>query len=335
MASYRVISSSSRVFEPADLFSARLDSEYRDRVPEAVSTGSAPLPEDYPPEQHVKGLDSDGVEVSILYPNFAHRLYALPDSELLTVMFRTYNDWLAEYCNAFENRLKGIALLNVDDVPSSVAELERCANLGLVGAAITVYPSEEMSYESPEYNSLWAAAQEAGMPLSLHVGTNRPGPGQVSDLYGDMTTPDLVNADYWIRMSLSNVIFGGVFERYPKLRMVSVGHELSWAPLFVDRANFEYTQRPPARRWPRLKEDTLPSDHFGQNVFLNFHKDPLGIKDRHLIGVDRLLWTSNYPLQDSPFPRSQEFLEKTLAGCTESEKASIASGNAASLYSLG
>ena len=57
-------------------------------------------------------------------------------------------------------------------------EIQRCAKMGLLGAMITVYPPEDRPYASPEYEPLWAAAQDLGMPLSLHIGTNRPGPGQ-------------------------------------------------------------------------------------------------------------------------------------------------------------
>ena len=82
------------------------------------------------------------MDVSIIYPTVGLLLYSVPDSELLTSVFRTYNDWIAEYCNASPDRLKGIAMLNVDDVPPAVNELERCAKLGLAGAMITVHPPE-------------------------------------------------------------------------------------------------------------------------------------------------------------------------------------------------
>ena len=77
-------------------------------------------PGGYIPEEHVKDMESDGVEISIVYPTVAGVLYRVPDSELLTAMFRTYNDWLAEFCKPFPDRIKGIAALNVDDVRQGV-----------------------------------------------------------------------------------------------------------------------------------------------------------------------------------------------------------------------
>ena len=120
----------------------------------------------YIPEEHIKDMDLDGVDVSIVYPTVGLFLYGVPDSELLTTNCGIYNDWVGEFCSAIPKRLKGIAMLNVDDVGEAAKELERCAKMGFVGAMITVYPPEERSYDKPEYEPLWAAAQGLGMPLS-------------------------------------------------------------------------------------------------------------------------------------------------------------------------
>ena len=76
----------------------------------------------------------------------------------------------------------------------------------------------------------------------------------------------------------------------------------------------------------------LPSDYFHRNVFLGFQEDALGIKERHIIGVDNLHWGSDYPHQESTFPRTRQILEEILAECTEEEKAKIAGGNATRVY---
>ena len=102
-------------------------------------------PGGYIPEEHRKDMDIDGIDVSIVYPTVGLLLFGVPDSELLTSVFASYNDWAAEFCNAIPRRLKGIAMLNIDDVQGGIKELERCAKLGFTGAMITVYPPEEMS----------------------------------------------------------------------------------------------------------------------------------------------------------------------------------------------
>ena len=375
MANYRIVSSDNHVIEPADLWTSRAETRFRDRVPRivreesgvdwwhcdgcrlfSVSSGTQTgmrfeEPEKlsinegtfegvrlggYIPEEHVKDMDIDGIDVSILYPTLGLLLFIIPDSEFLTSIFRTYNDWLAEFCKPFPRRLKGIAMLNIDDVQEGIKELERCANMGLAAAMITVYPPEEKPYYLPEYEPLWAAAQDLRIPLSLHTGTNRPGPGQVppSDLVASLTPTSFVNSDHWVRSSLGDMILYGVFERYPKLQIGSIEYELSWVPHFLDRMDYSYTQRAQEFHPYRFKGDMLPSDFFHRNVFLSFQEDGLGIRLRDIIGVDNLLWAGDYPHPESTFPRSREIIEGILADCTEEEKAKIAGGNSVRVYHL-
>ncbi len=291
-------------------------------------------PGGYIPEEHIKDMDIDGIDVSIVYPTVGLLLFSVPDSELLTSVFASYNDWVAEFCNAIPRRLKGIAMLNVDDVSESVKELERCAKLGFCGAMITVYPPEERSYDLPEYEPLWAAAEDLQMPLGLHAGTNRPGPGQEFSNIETVKPAFISNFDHWVRVSIAHMIFSGVFERHPKLQIGSVEQELSWVPHFLDRMDYTHTQR--VQEWSphRFKDDVLPSDFFHRNVFLGFQEDILGIRDRHIIGVDNLLWGGDYPHPESTFPRSREIIEEILSGCTEEEKAKIAGENSVRIYHL-
>jgi predicted TIM-barrel fold metal-dependent hydrolase len=372
MSSYKVISSDNHIHEPVDLWTSRMDLKFKDRAPhiEHLEEGdwwfcdgrkvlggggganagvrfedpdklsSSHRMEEgrlggYIPEEHVKDLDIDGMDVSIIYPSTGVMLYATEDSDMLTGICSAYNDWVSEFFNAIPERLKGIAMLNLDDVAVGVKELERAAKMGFVGAMITVQPLAGRLYDQPIYEPLWAAAQDLGMPLSMHAATNRAEPGME---FGnpDIGRPAFIcNMDHWVRLSLADMIFNGVFERYPKLQVGSVEMELSWAPHFLDRLDYTYTQRGPgsARRY-RLKGDALPSDFFHSNVFLGFQEDALGIRDRHIIGVDNLQWGADYPHGESTFPRSREILENILAACTEEEKAKIVGGNAARIYHL-
>ena len=371
MSSYRVISSDNHVIEPPDLWVSRAETKFKDRMPHAVSTEDGDLwfcegqqiggttsgasagvrfedpgmmgtvvkrtednrPGGHIPEEHVKDLDIDGVDVSIIYPTTGSVLYNVQDTDLLTAICTTYNDWLAEFFSANRKRLKGIAMLNVDDVRVGVKELERCAKMGFAGAMIPCYPPEDRLYDKPEYDPLWAAAQDLGMPLGLHISSNRAD-SEFADPANYRPT-FICNADHWPRMSLADIIFGGAFERYPQLQIGSVEHELSWVPHFLDRIDYVYTQR--GGEWlteQRFKGDALPSDFFHSNVFLGFQEDGPGVRDRHIIGVDNLQWGSDYPHSEGTFPRSRLIIEEVLADCTEEEKVKIAGGNAARVYHL-
>src|SRR6185295_11387063 len=99
----------------------------------------------------------------------------LADGALMSAIFRAYNDWLAEFCRTDPSRLKGIAMINLDDVQDGIKELERAARMGLAGAMITELPLDDRRYDRPEYEPFWAAAQALDMPLSLHTATRRQG----------------------------------------------------------------------------------------------------------------------------------------------------------------
>jgi len=267
MANYRVISSDNHVFESPELWTSRAKPAFKDRVPQLVREydgdwwfcdghrviGLSPgaqtgmrfeAPEKmvrtttfdrvrrggYVPEEHLKDMDADGVDVSIVYPTVGLLLYSVPDSALLSEIFRGYNDWLAEFSAAVPKRLKGIAMINVDDVQEGIKELERCARMGLAGGMITVYPPEGKGYDNPMYEPLWAAAQDMDIPIGMHIATNRPGPGQDFALEdrNRVRNSFLANADHWVRMSLSDMIFSGVFERYPPWSTNSPGSPTSW-----------------------------------------------------------------------------------------------------------
>jgi predicted TIM-barrel fold metal-dependent hydrolase len=369
MTADTIISSDSHVIEPPDLWTARIEPRFRERAPrvvpeedgdwwfvDGIRTNSfqggvqAGLrferpdalrhagrfadvrPGGYLPEAHLKDNEADGIYGSVLYPTEGLLLFSVPDSQLLSAIFRAYNDWIAEFCRAHPRRLKGIALIDVDDISGAIKELERARKLGLAGAMITVYPAEDRSYDHPDYEPFWAAAQDLDMPLSLHIATNRPSPGiPLED--NRRTRPSLLaNADHWVRVSLGHLIFSGVFERYPRLRVGSVEHELSWAPHFLERLDYTYTQRARRPGWYRFRSDMLPSDFFRRNVFLSFQEDALGIRDRALIGVDTLMWGSDYPHTESTFPRSRQILERLLAGVPAEERRQITCTNVAALY---
>ena len=370
MAGYRVISSDNHIIEPPDLWTDRIAPRFKERAPRMVPEKDgrdfwycdgrrikgvtfqpgvrfeAPqklvpsgafesvTPGAYIPDEHVKDMDIDGIDVSIVYPTLGLILFRVPDGELLTDVFRAYNDWMAEFCGPFPRRLKGIGMVNVDDVQVAVLELERCANMGLASAMISVYPSESQPYNSPLYEPLWAAAQDLRMPLSFHIGTNRLGVDELCPPVDPSTPSYQCNRDHWVRASLAHLIYTGVFERYPELRVGAVEHELGWIPYFMERLDYYYTQTAIGINSYRYEEDMLPSDYFRRNVFVGFQEDLSGIRDRHIIGVDLLHWGSDYPHVESTFPRSREILEEILMDCTEEEKAKIAGGNAARVYNL-
>jgi predicted TIM-barrel fold metal-dependent hydrolase len=367
MSAYRLISSDSHIIEPIDLWETRLDRQFRERGPRLVHDGdvdqwyadgvkfgnigtnqqaglrfdtpekltaggrmeTAPLG-GFDPHAHVKDMDLDSVAGGVLYPSQGLTVYRVPDSELLSAICRAYNDWLADFCKPYPRRLKGIAMLNVDDPLDAASELQRAANVRLAGAMIPLRPMEHR-YDHPIYEPLWAAAQDLEMPLSLHVGTYRWQPGtNPNDATQDIV--DFTNRECDARTAIAALIYAGVFERYPKLRVGVVEFEVAWAPYFLTRLDNVYTERAVGRKLARFKDGMLPSDFFRRNVFISFQEDDLGIQLRSVIGVENLLWGSDYPHAESTFPKSREIVERILKDVPDRDKAMIAGANAARLY---
>jgi predicted TIM-barrel fold metal-dependent hydrolase len=288
----------------------------------------------YDPQAMLAENEEDGVWGSCLQPSQGLFWYRIPDSELLTEICRVYNDWIAEFCRADPQRLKGIAMLNVDDVAVGVRELERAKKLGLVGAFIPVSPLPERPYRDPVYDPLWAIAQDLSMPLLLHIATNRSGvPGcEFTMDVSELTGAGRSTTDHWVRYSLSAMVFAGVFDRFPRLKVGSVEHETAWIPHWLKQMDFTYRERPVFTKGWKSKEGMLPSDYWRRNMFVEFMEDDLGVELREHIGVDNMLWGSDYPHAESTWPRSRDFLDRIFAGVGEEERRKITSDNAAQLF---
>ena len=197
----------------------------------------------------------------------------------MSAVFRAYNDWLAEFCNTNPDRLKGLAMINLDDVRDGIQELERTARLGLVGGMITEYPTEDRRYDSPEYERFWAAAQDLNMPLSLHTATRREGKGRGAGGTGIRDASVRANKVFWPSTSICDMIFSGVFERYPKLKVAIVEFELAWAPHLLGTMDYTYNERHEEATY-RFQSGLVPSDYFHSNVYLSFQEDAVGLRMR-------------------------------------------------------
>jgi predicted TIM-barrel fold metal-dependent hydrolase len=288
----------------------------------------------YDPHAMIRENEEDGIWGSVLQPSQGLFWYRIPDSALLTEICRVYNDWIADFCKPQPDRLKGIAMLNVDDIDDACAELERCAKLGLVGAFIPVSPLPDKPYRHPIYERLWWTAQDVGMPLLLHIATPRYGipANEFTMNVAEMTGAGRSTTDFWVRYSMGAMLFAGVFDRYPRLKIGSVEHEASWIPHWLKQMDFTYLERPVFTKGWKSREGLLPSEYWQRNMFVEFMEDDIGVQLRDRIGVETMLWGSDYPHAEATFPRSQQFLERMFAGVPEADLRKITSENAAKMF---
>jgi predicted TIM-barrel fold metal-dependent hydrolase len=288
----------------------------------------------YDAQSMITENEEDGVWGSCLQPSQGLFWYRVPDSQLLSELCRVYNDWITDFCKPNPERLKGIAMLNVDDVDEACQELERSKQLGLVGAFIPVSPLPDKPYRHPIYDRLWWTAQDLDIPLLLHIATPRCGvPGNEFTINSsDMTGAGRSTTDYWVRYSLGAMVFAGVFDRYPRLKVGSVEHETMWIPHWLQQMDFTYRERPVFTKGWKSREGMLPSDYWRRNMFVEFMEDDLGVQIRDRIGVDNMLWGSDFPHAESTWPQSMQFLDRIFAGVPEEDRRKITADNAAKLF---
>jgi predicted TIM-barrel fold metal-dependent hydrolase len=287
------------------------------------------------PAERVKDMDIDGVEADVIYTTLGFRQFWLKDAAFQRACFRVYNDWLAEYCSYAPKRLFGLALISLYDIAEAAKELRRCAAQGLKGAMIWCSPPEDQPYSSPTYDSFWAEAQELNMPLSLHAVTG-VGPHSQATRVGQPTGPldryvRSAAAGEEVKQSLAVLIFSGVLERFPRLQIVSAENEAGWVPFFLSRVDNTYGRD---RYLHPVPLKMKPSEYFQRQVYATFINDPLGVVNRQFVGVDNLMWSSDYPHTVSTWPNSQEVVARFFQGVPEDEKSKIVRENAIKLYGL-
>ena len=279
------------------------------------------------PEARLADQERDGVSAEILYPTVGMMLCNHPDFEYKQACFDAYNLWIAEYCAAHPDRLLGIGQTAMRSVEAGIADLHAIKKLGLRGVMMTGNPAIA-DYHDPMYDPFYEEAIALGFPLSFHILTS-------SDDQGKTRGPKL-NAFMRIIRGCQDIIgtfiFGGVFERHPKLKLVCVEADAGWVPHFMYRMDHAYDRH---RYW--LPSGTLskkPSEYFRENVYTTFQDDWVAFRMTDMVNVKRLMWANDFPHSDSTWPNSQAVLAKQAAHLTEEERDLVLHDNVAKLYNL-
>jgi predicted TIM-barrel fold metal-dependent hydrolase len=288
------------------------------------------------PAERLKDMELDGVEAEVIYTTLGFRQFWFKDAALQQACFRAYNDWLAEYCSYAPKQLAGLALISLYDIEEAVRELHRCRQMGLKGAMIWASPPEDRPYSSPLYDPFWAAAQDLHMPLSLHAITGMGPESQATRAMGREIQPvdrylrAVTGADE-VKRTLTVFIFSGVLERFPGLKLVSAENNVGWLPFVIQRwdqahATSRYMQTTPLQ--------LRPSEYFHRQVYATFIDDSVGVENRHQIGIDNIMWSSDYPHTASTWPHSQDIIARDFKAAPEAEKWKIVRENVIALYDL-
>ena len=307
-----------------------------------------------PPEQRVREQDEDGVEAEVLFPgnNGPSFWRGIKNADAFKAVVRAYNDWLAEdYCSYNPARLLGVGVIPMTNLDDAITELEHCAKLGLKSVNLNAFPTGQRQPTS-EDDKFYAAALDLRMPLTIHVqfgfplrGT--PLPPAPSFKYPKTPDPEFAVPDvvgqrfnkYGFRGSIqaTQLIWSGVFDRFPDLRIYIAEVQLGWIPMWMETLDFEYTRQ---RFWvervlglPQLSR--MPSEYAREHFWWGFQSNPVGVRiAKAELGLGRSMWSSDFPHLESDWPHSQQVIEEFSKTITEEEKYQLVAGNAIEFFHL-
>ena len=187
-------------------------------------------------------MDADGIYAQVLYPSVTlkgAKIYS-DDRELQTLCVRAYNEWLLEFCSGSGGRLIGQAILPTTGLEDCIAELEFAIRSGHRGAVISSMPSGGFD-PKPEDDRFWALAEEAGFPIAIHIGSFVRGDlarkgGSWSSL-AFVGTAALTKAGGQTLPVVCDILFSGIFQRFPRLKIVLVESNIGWIPTLLEQSD--------------------------------------------------------------------------------------------------
>jgi uncharacterized protein len=328
-----LISADSHVVEPTDLWTTRLRSDLRDRIPVPK-----PRVQYYPgatdPADRIGQMRRDGVSMEVLYPTFGLSHFHIEDAELQENVFRVYNDWIIEYCAALpQDRIIGQPSISLYDIDHAIAELKRCREAGLKGATVWHVPHPDLPFTSDHYDRFWAAAQEMEVPIAMHILTGfdySTSERRFEGLERYRTTVESKLSD--AIHTLFDLIFYGVLERYPQLNVVFAENEIGWVPWVIQQWDF-YVKRFEKINPAPIK--LLPSEYFARQMHFTFFNDHVGTRNfEHGWGVDNCMWSNDFPHGNSTWPNSRDVINRDVSKVDSDTRSKVLGGNAARLYQV-
>jgi predicted TIM-barrel fold metal-dependent hydrolase len=360
------ISADSHITEPPNCYVDYIDPAFRDRAPvikELPNVGDAfviegmatPVPlgllaaagkepaqittsgvafkdlwrSGWDPKYRLADQDCDGVAAEMIYPTVGMLLCNHADFDFKKACFEAYNRWLAEYCSEAPDRLHGLAQVSMRSVEDGVAELKAVKVMGFKGVMMPGDPAVE-DYDSKIYDPVWATAAELGLPLSFHILTTKSG-AMAQNPRGPRIN-SFLSIIRGCQDIMGTLIFSGVFDRHPGLKVVCVEADAGWVPHYMYRMDHAYKRH---RYWMKAPPlERLPSEYFAEHIYVTFQDDWVAFRTTDLCNVRRLMWASDFPHSDSTWPNSQAVLAEQTAGLSGQQRNWICHDTVAALYGL-
>jgi predicted TIM-barrel fold metal-dependent hydrolase len=298
----------------------------------------------FDPKARLEDMDIDGVWAELGFPQYArfagHRFYPTNDPELSRLCVRAYNDFvLEEWTPTSPDRLIPLTIIPWWDIEAAVEETYRTANLGSKAIAFSENPTVlgQPSIHNDRWDPLWRAVAEVGLPLCMHIGSS-----------SKMVTssPEAPVQVAWTASGVSSLLamadwlWSGVFDRFPAIRIALSEGGAGWVPYALERADKYGESHVEDRRLGSLRlgagsSERLPSQIFRDHVYVCIVTDKVALSLLDQIGVDNLMWESDFPHLDGMWPHSRSTLEHSMADIPDETAIKIGSTNAQRVFGVG
>jgi predicted TIM-barrel fold metal-dependent hydrolase len=370
---YPIIDADAHVYEPPDVWQARVPERLRKRAPRVARTDAGDVwsfddgerrravglmaaagasyldfrpsgltydsirPGHFEPRARLADMDADGVQVQLLYPSVCEegaRMFG-DERELQLACVRAYNQWLLEFCAAGRGRLFGHAVIPASGVADAVAELEWALRQDYRGVLISTFPNGTVE-PTPADEPFWARAEEAGVPVALHIGSfHADGPVATRRFDPAAVLPRAATSKSGANTVplVARLIFSGLFERFPRLRVLLVEANIGWIPAMLEQTDDMFLRY----RWftdTAARLPTMPSRVFHRNIWATFMVDTVGIELRHRLNVDHLMWSTDYPHTGTDWPNSRVTIARMFRGVEPATVKKLLHDNCKALYHL-
>ena len=297
----------------------------------------------------LEDMNVDGVSAEVLFPPQRTMSHFLgdDDDDFVLAGVEAYNNFLFdEFCAPDPSRLIGLAQIPSLGIDVAVDSVRKAAARGAKGVLISNWPSGN-GMLSRDDDPFWAAAVDEGLPVSIHINiisrkqraAGRKAAAKAGNALYDMSSEAtrakaIGGMSHVFSMAAGNItsmLFTGVFDRLPELKVCWIETGVGWLPHFIDCLDDRYWRN---RSWGDLPIKQPPSYYWYQNNAATFISDRSGIALRHQVGVDNMMWSSDYPHHGNDWPYSRKVIEETMNAIPAAEKAKITGGNARRIWNL-
>jgi len=309
------------------------------------------------PTARDKVLDDDGIVAEVLFPDGVTEINAPPfgagfgmhptgsNGELMWAGCDAHNRFMAEFVQTAPERRIGLACIPIYwDVDLAVEKAKEARRNGLAGVLLPPMWGDFPAYHYPQYDPFWATCQDLEMPVHFHSG-----PAPMQEFFGPMPPPEgqavptgavgsyLMEVHLWLTRPLTFMLWGGVFTRFPKLRVSLSEGTSNWVPDYLQRLEFFYAESREAQKLGDFQGhlEESPAETFRKNIALGAScMSRREAEMRHEIGVRNIMWGSDYPHPEGSWPVTRQHQIDTFHGIPEDEVEAMLGGNAIEFYGL-